>query len=79
MNKSKLSGLVNVFTMVLPWVRWWWWCCCLFLRQCTRVKRLTTQVAAEVVAAVAVEDVLQIGDLKAKMAIDASGVAGVSD
>jgi hypothetical protein len=42
------------------------------------VKRSTTQVAAEVVAAVAVEDVLQIGDLKAKMAIDASGMAGVS-
>ncbi len=26
-----MSGLVNVFTMVLPLVRWWWWYCCLFL------------------------------------------------
>jgi hypothetical protein len=26
LNKSKLSGLVNVFTMVFPWVRWWWCC-----------------------------------------------------
>jgi hypothetical protein len=31
LNKSKLSGLVNVFTMVLQLVRWWWWCCCCFL------------------------------------------------
>jgi hypothetical protein len=30
-SKSKLSGLVNVFMLVLPLVCWWWWCCCLFL------------------------------------------------
>ncbi len=28
---SKLSGLVNVFTLVLPLVTWWWCWCCLFL------------------------------------------------
>jgi hypothetical protein len=33
LNKSKLSGLVNVFILVLPLVLWWWCCCCLFLRQ----------------------------------------------
>ena len=31
-SKSKLSGLVNVFMLVLPLVCcWWWWWCCLFL------------------------------------------------
>jgi len=34
LNKSKLSGLVNVFTMVQQLVCWWWCCCCLFLCQC---------------------------------------------
>jgi hypothetical protein len=29
LNKSKSSGLVNVFTLVLPLARWWWCCCCL--------------------------------------------------
>jgi hypothetical protein len=56
---SKLSGLVNVFTMVLQLVHWWWWCCCLFLCQCMRVKRSTTQVAAaveEVAVVAAVDD-----------------------
>jgi hypothetical protein len=31
LNESILSGLVNVFTLVLPLVRWWWCCCCLIL------------------------------------------------
>jgi streptolysin S family bacteriocin protoxin len=31
LNKSKLSGLVNVFTLVLPLVCWWCCCCCLSL------------------------------------------------
>ncbi len=31
LNKSKSSGLVNVFTLVLPLVCWWCCCCCLSL------------------------------------------------
>jgi hypothetical protein len=37
LNKSRLTGLVNIFTLVLPLVRWWWCCCCLFLWQWTTV------------------------------------------
>jgi hypothetical protein len=55
LNKSKLSGLVNVFTMVLPLVHWWWWCWCLLLWQWTKVSS-TVAAAAAVVAAVAVDD-----------------------
>jgi hypothetical protein len=50
LNKSKSSGLVNVFTLVLPLVLWWCCCCCLFLRQWTTAN-LTTVVAVEAVAA----------------------------
>jgi hypothetical protein len=50
LNNSKLSGLVNVFTLVLPLVRWWCCYCCLFLRQWTTAS-LTTVVAVEAVAA----------------------------
>jgi hypothetical protein len=50
LNKSKSSGLVNIFTLVLPLVRWWWCCCCLFLRQWTMVS-LTMVVAVAAVAA----------------------------
>jgi hypothetical protein len=52
---SKLSGLVNVFTMVLPLVRWWWWCWCIFLWQWTKV----SLTAAAAVAAVDDEDGVQ--------------------
>jgi hypothetical protein len=31
LNKSKSSGLVNIFTLVLPLVHWWCCCCCLSL------------------------------------------------
>ena len=44
LNKSKLSGLVNVFVMVLLLVHWWLCCFCLFLRQWTMMS-LTTVVA----------------------------------
>ncbi len=37
LNKSKSSGLVNVFTLVLPLVCWGCCCCCLFLWQWTMV------------------------------------------
>jgi hypothetical protein len=47
---SKASGLVNVFTLVLPLVRWWCCCCCLFFWQWMTVS-LTTAVAVEAVAA----------------------------
>jgi hypothetical protein len=50
LNKSKSSGLVNVFTLVLPLVYWWCCCCCLFLRHLTMAS-LTTVVAEEAVAA----------------------------
>jgi hypothetical protein len=50
LNKSKLSGLVNVFTLMLPLVRWWCCCCCLFLWQRTAAS-LTMVVAVEAVAA----------------------------
>jgi hypothetical protein len=50
LNKFKLSGLVNVFTMVRQLVCWWWWCCCLFVHQCTMVSS-TMVVAVAVVAA----------------------------
>jgi hypothetical protein len=46
LNKSKLSGLVNMFTMVRQLVCWWWWCCCLFLRQCTTVSSTTVVAVA---------------------------------
>ncbi len=53
LNKSKLSGLENVFTMVLPLVHWWWWWwCCLFLRKFKTVGQSTMQVVAAVAAAV---------------------------
>ncbi len=29
LNTSKSSGLVNIFTLVLPLVCWWCCCCCL--------------------------------------------------
>ncbi len=50
LNKSMLSGLVNIITLVLPLVRWWCCCYCLFLRQ-WRTASLTTVVAVEAVAA----------------------------
>jgi hypothetical protein len=28
LHKSKLTGYVNVFKMVLLLVSCWWWCCC---------------------------------------------------
>ena len=52
LNKSKLSELVNVLTLVLSLVRWWWCCCCLFLRQWTTVS-WTTEVTVMVVEVVA--------------------------
>ncbi len=33
LNKSKLTGNVNVFKMVLPLVSWWWWSCCFCLAE----------------------------------------------
>ncbi len=52
LNKSKSSGLVNIFTLVLPLVRWWCCCFCLFLWRWSMVC-LTTVVAVEAVEAVA--------------------------
>jgi hypothetical protein len=52
LNKSKSSGLVNIFSLVLPLVRWWWCCCCLFFWQWTTVS-LTKVVAVVALAAVA--------------------------
>jgi hypothetical protein len=53
LNKSKLSGLVNVFTVVLLLVPCWWWFYCLFLNQWMMVRWLTTPLAAVAVGAVA--------------------------
>ncbi len=50
LNKSKSSGLVNVFTLVLPLVRWWCCCCCLFLRQSMTVSLITMVVVVAVAA-----------------------------
>jgi hypothetical protein len=50
LNKSKSSGLVNVFTLVLPLVRWWCCCCCLFFRQSMTVSSIM-MVAVVAVAA----------------------------
>jgi len=33
LNKSKLTGNVNVNKMVLPWVTCWWWNCCFCLAE----------------------------------------------
>ena len=33
LNKSKLTGDVNVNKMVLPWVSCWWWSCCFCLAE----------------------------------------------
>jgi hypothetical protein len=33
LNKSKLTGNVNVFKMVLPLVSCWWWSCCFCLAE----------------------------------------------
>ena len=56
LNKSKLSGLVNIYTMVQQLVFWWWCCCCLFLRKSTTVSSTKVVAAAAVVAAVAAVD-----------------------
>ncbi len=50
LNKSKSSGLVNIFTLVLPLVRWWCCCCCLFLQKLMTVS-LITMVAVVAMAA----------------------------
>jgi hypothetical protein len=50
LNKSKSSGLINVFSLVLLLVRWWCCCCCFFLWQWTTAS-LTTVVAVEAVVA----------------------------
>ncbi len=50
LKKPKSSGLVNIFTLVLPLVSLWCCCCCLFLWQLTTV-RLTMVVAVEAVVA----------------------------
>jgi hypothetical protein len=50
LNMSKSSGLVVIFTLVLPLVLWWCCCCCLFLWQWMMVSS-TTVVAVEIVAA----------------------------
>ncbi len=44
-----MSGLVNVYILVLPLVRWWCCCCCLFLWQGATAS-LTAVVAAVAVA-----------------------------
>ncbi len=44
-----MSGLVNVYTLVLPLVSWWCCCCCLFFWQWATAS-LTAVVAAVVVA-----------------------------
>ncbi len=49
LNKSRSTGLVNIFMLVLPLVHWWWCCCCLFLWQWTTVS--STMGAAVVVVA----------------------------
>ena len=54
LNKSKLSGLVNVLTMVLRLVRWWWWCCCLFLPLAIVVPPVVVPPVAAVVPPVTV-------------------------
>jgi hypothetical protein len=54
LNKSKLSGLVNNFTMVLQLLGWWCCCCCLFLCQWKTVRWSTVPVAAVVALAAAV-------------------------
>ncbi len=48
LNKSKSSGLENVFTLVLPLVRWLCCCYCLFLQQWMTAS-LTMVVAVEAV------------------------------
>ncbi len=51
LNKYKLSGHVNVLSLVLPLVHWWCCCCCLFLQKWTTVS--STMVVAVAVAAMA--------------------------
>jgi hypothetical protein len=50
LNKSRSTGLVNVFTLVLPLVCWWWCCCCLFLQQGATVSLTTVKMVAVVAA-----------------------------
>ncbi len=50
LNKSRSTGLVNIFMLVLPLVRWWWCCCCLFLQQWTMVSSTMVVTVAVVVA-----------------------------
>jgi hypothetical protein len=33
LNKSKLTGNINFFKMVLPLVSSWWWSCCFCLAE----------------------------------------------
>ncbi len=50
LNNSKSSGLVNIFMLVLPLVRWWCCCCCLFLRQSMTVSLITVVPVVAVAA-----------------------------
>ncbi len=50
LNKSKLSGHVNVLRLVLPSIHWWCCCCCLFLWQWMMVSSNMVVAVAAVVA-----------------------------
>jgi len=69
LNKSKLTGNVNVNKMVLPLVRWWWCRLCLILRQLTT---MSSTPAAAAVAAAAAE-----AEAEAEKATAALAAAGV--
>jgi hypothetical protein len=56
LNKSKLSGHVNVLMHVLLSVRWWCCCCCLFLLQWMMLSLITVVAAAAAAAGAVVDD-----------------------
>jgi hypothetical protein len=71
-DKLNKFGLVNVYTLVLPLVRWWCCCSCLFLWQwATASLTAVVAVVAVVVVAVAV--------VAAAVAVAVAVVAGAFD
>jgi hypothetical protein len=70
-----MSGLVNVYTLVLPLVCWWCCCSCLFLQQWATAS-LTAVVAVVVVAVAVVAAAVVTAAMAVVAAVAVAVVAG---
>jgi hypothetical protein len=77
-DKLNKSGLVNVYTLVLPLVYWWCCCCCLFLWKWAMVS-LTAVVAVVVVAVAVVAAAAVTAAMAVVAAVALAVVAGAFD